>query len=352
MEKTKKSRKRLIIDIVCYTLLGICFLFALIGVLLKFSGNRFNLFGYRFDVVLTDSMSSKNPKWEDFLKGHDNQIQAFDLVVSKDVTSPKELAVYDIVLFENKQVGLDMHRIVGMTPYGDDEITVEKGVISNLDGRDGILLPYIESDFVSNAISIKEITFVTYSQSNYEGSHFNFNVQSVELIPEITTENVNGGFLKTYHVVRDSTSPGQLVISHKFEYNYATELVSSCLIKNKADDIIINKDTVAVDGENLVGHFNQTYKYEIRGDKAPNSDGLFTIDKIYSKVVGVMPKMGYVVRFLSSIWGSVLLIGLGIMAVGFDIISSVIDKKALAAEAAKEKETASSVTEEEGKKDE
>lgn len=329
MEKVKKekSKRKIIVDIATYIVIVASFLLALTGVLLKFSGKTVYLFGSRFDVVLTDSMSEKNPLWKDFLEGHDDQIQAFDVVRSKEIKSQDDLSLYDIVLFENKNIGTDMHRIVGLVKDSSSDFVVEHSSITTINSYTGISLPDVESRIASNAISIKEITLLTYSMEEYEGSHFNFNILNVDYEPTITTEGVEGGYLKTYTITRDSSAPGQLSLAHKTIIDYSKEIIVSCTIKNESKDIVIDKDSMVVEGDNLVGSFNPVYKYEIRGDKAPNSDGVYSIDKIYSKVETRIPKLGYIVRFLSSIWGTILFIGLGFIAIAFDIVMTRLEKQ-------------------------
>ena len=65
--------------------------------------------------------------------------------------------------------------------------------------------------------------------------------------------------------------------------------------------------------EKQIKEINFKERYLIRGDKAKTEDGWFERDRIYSKVELVIPKMGYVMRFLSSPWGTVMLVGLALI---------------------------------------
>ena len=323
----KASKKKLVIDILCYTVIGISFLLALTGIILKFNHNSLYIFGKTYDVVLTDSMSSKNPEWEEFLKGHDDQIQPLDLVGSVKVEYERQLDVYDIVIFYNPSVGKDMHRIVGKTEIGSDQVSIYGGTIKTLNGVEGICLGDLTSYISSNDIFFSEISLVVYSVDNFEESRLNFNISSTDYTPTITKEQVEGGYLTTYQVNYNSTKPGLLTIAHKYDYLFNSEIVKELRIKAKQGDIYVNKDTVHDEEGVLKGSFNPKYEYEIRGDKAKTSDGKFTIDKIYSKVVTRIPKLGYLIRFLSSVWGMVMFISLGVLMLAFDIISSIMDKK-------------------------
>lgn len=124
IEKKKKSKK--VWSIIGYVACGLIFLFVAYELVIRFTNNELYLFGIRSDVVLTDSMSYKNedPEIQEFLKGHDDQLQVGDLIYSVRITESTELNVYDKVMFIHPDTGkLTTHRIVriftrdGVTRY-------------------------------------------------------------------------------------------------------------------------------------------------------------------------------------------------------------------------------------------
>lgn len=326
----KSKRAKLIVDIFIYTLAGIFFLLAIICIILKFSGNSISLFGRRYDVVLTDSMSEKNPEYEEFLKGHDNQIQAMDVVITNTSVSDESLNVYDIVLFKNPELGdaTDMHRIVDKTIKDQDEITISNSYFQTINGIEGFSFKNVSGGIVSNVICATQMTLVTYSTELDERDHFVFSYSTGFYDTTVTREVKDGGYYTTYHLETGSTSPRKLAVAHKAEYDYSKEVICSCTIESIYGTIDLKKENVIEAEGGYQGIFNTSYYYEIRGDKANTSDGKhFTIDDIYGKVVGRIPKIGYAIRYLSSVWGMILLIGLGAIMITFDVVTTHINKK-------------------------
>jgi|GEM_PF-3343001 len=324
----KKSKKSIVFNIIIYSLVFLFFGFATIGIIFRASGNNFYLFGYRFDVVLTDSMSSKNPEYEDFLEGHDNQYQAFDVVMSKKVNEDDELSVYDVVLFDNPLVGTDMHRIVGKDYDKYNKATLYNSNFSQLNGYDGISFSGLTSKLQTNPIEIKEVVVKSYTTELYNEDHFYFNIMNK--LYDCTREytEVQGGYMYTHTVTRnDSNAPGVLNMVLCPRFNFEKEILLSCTITSTTHVVEVNKETLNEADSNLEGVYYPTYKYEIRGDKASTSDGEFTTKDIYSRVVGGVPKIGYIIRYLSSIWGVILFIGLGVIILAYDIISSRMERK-------------------------
>ena len=310
-----------------YTGVFVFLIFALICAIAHMNGANFYLFGNRYDVVLTNSMSSKNEKYKDFLKGHNDQYQAFDVVVSKKVTKPTQLKQYDVVIYEDRYVGTNMHRIVDVIPNGSDDLTFEKATVGVLNDYKGILLPQIGSDLVSNTIQIQSLELTTFTTIDDNGDHFNFNVMSEDVVSTVVQKSVSGGFINTYSFKRTSKAPGILTIAHKYEYDYSKEIITGLKIKAHLGTIDVDPDKLTVEEQNLVGKYNETYKYEIRGDKSSTSDGIYDFKDIQAKVVRGIPKAGYLIRFLSSIWGGIMFILLAGLIIATDIIKTRLEKK-------------------------
>ncbi len=111
-KKQKKQKKIKIKDIISNIVIWGVLLIVAIQLVNKFTGHTPYFFGYRHDVVLTDSMSEVNNHHVDFLKGHDDQLQPFDYIISKKINDKTELNVYDIVVFNHPLFGETVHRIV------------------------------------------------------------------------------------------------------------------------------------------------------------------------------------------------------------------------------------------------
>ena len=326
--KTKKTI-RIVVDILVYVIAGLLFSVAIVSFVLKLSGNSIKLFGHRLDVVLTDSMSEKNPEYEDFLKGHDDQIQAMDVVVTNTNITEEDLDVYDIVLFNNKMLGAtDMHRIVNKTLKDQDELTITHSYFQTINGVTGLSFKNVSGGIASNVICMNEMTLVTYSTEFDEREHFKFSYSTAFYDVDVSREEKDGGYYTTYHLTSDSTSPRKLFVAHGCEYDYASEVICSCKIESTLGTIDVKEDNVTTIDDGYKGIYNTCYYYEIRGDKANTSDGTnFTIEDIYGKVENRIPKLGYPIRYLSSVWGIISLVGIGAIILAFDIIVNVMNKK-------------------------
>lgn len=141
-EKKVKSVKRKTWDVISVILIVLLFGFISLELVQKFRHEPIYWFGYRTDVVLTDSMSEVAPEHADFLAGHDDRIQKNDLVQSKKIDDQTELNLYDIVMVPSSVYGTVVHRIVKVeTRYPDGTILytvrADKDPSENGDGRFG-----------------------------------------------------------------------------------------------------------------------------------------------------------------------------------------------------------------------
>lgn len=308
IEKVRNIRKK-IGTIASFALPIFLFFIVLLEMVFRFTGTSFYFFDTRYDVVLTDSMSEKNENHLDFLAGHDDQIQAFDLVVSKKIKKDTELNVYDIVLFDNPDIGTDMHRIVDIDEVG------EEAVLSNLSketlyGEDVIAFDIGSSIVWDDAFIFNEFTLVTLSSSPYNDD-FYFNINHSSITPMVRISLEGDHYRNTISFKRDSSSPASFSITKKSysmenkilsldidDQNGAIHLDASSLLKNESEQSIV---------------YNPVQKYQIRGDKAKTDDGWFNREELISKVVRVHSKLGYAARFLGSFYGAILMVGLAII---------------------------------------
>ena len=333
-DKVKKAL-RITVDVIAYVFAGLLLFSAVICIILRASGNSIKVFGYRFDVVLTDSMSEKNPDHEDFLKGHDDQIQPMDMVVTNTRVTQDDIEVYDIVLFNNPSLNVtDMHRIVDKTLKDQDNIYITNAYYQTLNGVNGFSFRGLSGGIVSNVICATQMTLVTYSTELDERDHFKFSYTGGFYDVDVTREAKDGGYYTTYHLDTGSTSPRRLAVAHACEYDYSAEVISSCVINSTLGDIDIKEDNLKAEDNGYHGIYNTSYYFEIRGDKSSTSDGKqFTMEHIIGKVVNRIPKIGYVISYLSSVWGMILLIGLGVIIINFEIVSKILAKREQAAAA-------------------
>ena len=327
MEQKKKIFLKKFLNVLSYVGIFVFFGFALVCAIFKFQGAKFTIFGSRYDVVLTNSMSEKNEKYKDFLEGHDDQFQAFDLAKSKPIEKAEDLRVYDVVIYNDRQVGTNMHRIVGIEEHGHDEVNYIGAVSNKLGEYDGIGLSNVESKIETSDLSFKTVEMTVYSELGSD-KHYNFSIINTALDCEVSSVDAGNGKLVTYKVTKESAAPGKLTISHSNFFDYAKETIVSVKIDAAGGAIDAKKPDVTFDGGNAQAIYNVDYRFEIRGDKAADSDGYYSFNEIEAKVVSNSPKMGYFIRFLNSIWGGLMFILLGAIILTFDIISGHMDKKA------------------------
>lgn len=320
-----KSKSLKILDILSFVGIFVFFICSLICAISRLNGAKFTIFGSRYDVVLTDSMSVKNENHVEFLE-NDEQIQAFDLVKSIKINNPDEIKEHDVVIFKDRKIGTNMHRIVKVEEDSTEIVTFKESAVKKIGDYEGFELSLNESDIFTNEISYEHLELVTYSLLE-DNNHFNFNAMKTDFEPEISSVQDGIGKLTTYKITRNSTAPCKTHISHKLEYDFSKEIIVSLKIDSVQGEINCDSTSLTANGSDLTKHFNSSYKYEIRGDKANNSDGWYRFDEIESKVVKNIPKLGYFIRFLGSLWGGIMFLLLGILLLVFNILMSYFDKK-------------------------
>ena len=324
----KKINKRKVFDILTFVGILLFFLLALTCAILKHSGASFIFGKTRYDVVLTDSMSEKNPKFAEFLEGHDDQYQRFDLVKSKKVNSPEELKVYDVVIYKDPNVGNNMHRIVSIKDNGYDSIDFKYAFKGNKGEYSGVLMNEVVSTIETSNLSFYDAEFSVFTTDSSNENRYNFNIISTSLVPEITKTEVSGGTLITYKLKRETAIPGQLHISHKFDsFDYSKDLIISLKIELSKGSLQMVSDSLVSNESDLHGEYNKRYLFEIRGDKSEYSDGFFNFEDIESKVVKRTPKLGHLFRFLESFWGIMMFVLLGAILLTYSIVKDVLEKK-------------------------
>lgn len=308
------SHRKKVSKILGYSLVVFVFVIVAIGMIYKFAKKPFYFFNTRGDVVLTDSMSVKNEEHKDFLK-NTKQIQAFDFVISDRITDKTKLKVYDVVIFDNPRIGIDMHRIVEIDYVGD---TFE---LNNLKQEKVGTVDTFKFDSPSSSVTLKgtfaysDVEIITYTKYAYDENEYYFNIANASVTPTVTSSLDSNGYYKnviTYH--RNSTSPTNFSITKKsYDFNAYFESIRLFGGHNK---VAITAESVknAVDGEFM---FNISERYLIRGDKAKTDDGWYERRQLQAKVTNVFPKLGLTIRFLSSPYGTIMVIGLMFIPIAY-----------------------------------
>lgn len=325
---SKKVNKRKLFDILTFVGTLVFFLLALTCAILKHSGASF-LFGKtRYDVVLTDSMSAKNDKYSSFLEGHDDQYQRFDLVKSKKVKSPEDLNVYDVVIYNDPNVGNNMHRIVSIKDNGCDSVNFKYASKSTSGSYSGVSMTEVVSSVETSNLSFFDAEFSIFTTDSSNQNRYNFNVISTSLTPEITKTEVDGGAILTYKIKRETSIPGSLHIAHKFDsFDYSKDLIISTKVELSKGTLELVTDSLVSNESDLHGEYNKRYLFEIRGDKSEYSDGYFAFEDIQSKVVKRIPKLGHLFRYLESFWGIMMFVLLGAILLTYSIVKDILEKK-------------------------
>ena len=305
--QTIKKTRNIIKEIMLDSLLVSILLVIALGIFYKFNNKAFYFYNTRYDVVLTDSMSKKNEKYEEFLEGHD-QIQAFDFVVSEKVTENTKLDVYDVVVFYNDRLKADdMHRIVDIKDVGDG-FDFKKLQPETFHSHDTFVFKEVISDiFTKGTVSYRYIEAVLYTEEPYNGGEYYFNVDDVEVPVSIESELVGDIYKNTVtYDKKDSTSAFFSVT--KKNYDFTAHFESIRIYDENKECKITSSILNGNDYQTYL--FNIGQRYMIRGDKANTDDGWFEKYQIKTKVNLVIPKLGYGIRFLSSPWGVLLVVGL------------------------------------------
>lgn len=306
------NKKKIISNIVFYTVLALIYLIAAFSVITKFTGGTVYIANTRMDVVLTDSMSVRNENHADFL-ADTTQIQAFDIVISDKINENTELKVKDCVLFKNPNYYNEtvVHRIVNITEEGTafKVINCDKRTFNN---EELIYLDYINGEISMAAIDYSKIEIVSYS-SEIAPVFYVISEGPNPVDTKVTSTLVKEGVYKnviTYE--RDSRAPRKTFISpgtDKDQY-----IASITYTSDTNGEYKFTASELVVDTNHSYSKlFNPYYLYEIRADKSNSADGIFERDALISKVTAVVPKLGHVIHFIQSIPGLITLIGLAII---------------------------------------
>ena len=317
----KKAKKRIVLNIVFYSLIVIMYAFAIASVIVRANGVVLYLFNNRFDIVLSNSMSYRNEMYKDFLEGT-SQFQKDDLLVSSRVDDSTELQLKDVVLFKSEEYEgkLIAHRIVNI---------IEQGTLFTLNG---VEQTEINS---SKCIKIKSIdSLITLASSPVTRVEFQYYTKNdYQLLFEMKIGNI------TYSPFHETQQVGEYYLHNCYFQNSNPEIANVYLYINENTIPYITNVKYVLDSEkefNFSGdelitttdYFQKRFDYELlyetRGDIASISEkDLLKREAVISRVHTIIPKLGGFVRFITSIYGIVLLIGIGII---LTVNSYIVDK--------------------------
>lgn len=342
----KKIKKGKILDIISWVLVLFIFATSLTLLIARKSNGSLAIFGNRYDVVLSGSMSYKNEEHKDFLEGHDDQIQKMDVVRSKLVDKNTDLKIYDIVLFRDNMGRTNMHRIVDKRLQTQDEFNLQEATIED----NKIILANHDSAIYTNAISFTtvEVTFASNSETFSDGYYFSFGGVAHEYA--IETSGNEGTYEHKITISKTSSAPVKFVIVHNKAFEYTSEQITNIKMNAYNGEISIDGTSFEAGSEQYTT--NITYEYMIRGDAAKTEDGWFGIESIYSRVNKIIPKAGYFVSYITSLPGIIMLIGVGLVIIGVDFGIDYFSKKEKKQKEATEQEnTESQIEKDEDKKE-
>lgn len=322
------KKKNLIINIIFYTAIVILYGFVIFVIVTKFNGGTVYLFDIRYDMVLTNSMSERNENHLDFLEGT-TQIQPYDVVRSKKITDDTELQLKDVVLFKSKELGNStvMHRIAEIVTT-NSTISVLGGKEASYKGNKCITLPQYTSRITLTSVSLKSIEVEFLSTEDYKGNYaFNYGGYYKDSI-EHTSIKIDDYYKCNVICYSNSEAsmttgiyPNVLTDSYITRVKYTTN-------EGKEFEIAAEEYTPVEGDYSKPCNFIDFYK--LRGDAAKNFDNggkVFARSDLISKVDHIIPKIGHAIRYLTSIPGIIMFIGLALIITVFSYLYNRSSKK-------------------------
>lgn len=302
MEEVKKkhSKKKIIINIIFYTVMALFYIFVIFGVISRFNNGAFYIFGNRYDVVLSNSMATVDPVNKDFLEGTE-RLHRNDLIKSEKINDNTELNLKDIVLFNNPYDGnrLTVHRIVRITEIGDK---LEFGYLSKTTIEDKEYLNFTNeySSIISSRLQATSVTISSVSKLDVTDP---FICRFGETPMSLTVSKEKIGEYYHYETTfsRGVNNPIQIYIFPKNADQYISS-VKYLIGGTKDINLIPNEVTIREDGSGE-SYYNFYYQYTTRGDANSSDDGKFLRSDFIAKFNHNFGGIGLVVKFMTSIFG-------------------------------------------------
>ena len=319
-------KKKIITNIIFYTLIVLIYSFVLFGVITKFTGGAVYLGNNRMDVVLTGSMSEKNEAHLDFLEGT-VQFQPYDIVVSSTINKDTELFVKDVVMFRspNYHNQLVVHRIVNIEETGN-KLTITRLAKKKVNNQDMMML--VETGLIRlTALDFKKIEIEAYTEKEYD-TYLIMQSNAQPVTPIVETTKISDNLYRHHIYYEKNNNYTYVSVIGNYSLSQTVYIASVTYHSDSKGATTITADDVTPDDKGNVEMFLYPYNlYEIRADKSYSSDGKFTIEQLISRVHTVMPKLGHVIRFLQSIPGIIMMVGLAIIITVASFLLNREDKR-------------------------
>ena len=164
MEKKKASTKKIVLNVVFFSLLSLMLAVIITTFIDIKSGYKYPIFGLRTSVVTSPSMATVNPANEGYITSDMKQIQKNDVITTKQYQSFDEIKIYDVATYYSGKSLLICHRVVDKYEENGEKYIVFKG-----DANATIDAPVKYSFVRGKVINIvpKAGAFVSFVQSPY-----------------------------------------------------------------------------------------------------------------------------------------------------------------------------------------
>lgn len=164
MGKNKRSTKRIVFDVVFFSLLSLMLAVIITTFVDIKSGYKYPIFGLRTSVITSPSMATVNPANESYITSDMKQIQKNDVITTKQYKSFDDIKIYDVATYYSGNSLLICHRVVDKYEENGEKYIVFKG-----DANATIDAPVKYSFVRGKVINVvpKAGAFVSFVQSPY-----------------------------------------------------------------------------------------------------------------------------------------------------------------------------------------
>lgn len=163
MKKINKKIFAKIFSWISWVILALFLLCSAINFIDSKTGYNMSIFGYRYSVIASDSMSYVNKVNAERLEGYKNQLQKGDIIFIEEYKSYEDIKVNDVVTYLNGTI-LVCHRVVEKVENeGKQSIITQGDANTNIDG-------FIDFSLVKGKVVsvIPKIGYISlYLQSTY-----------------------------------------------------------------------------------------------------------------------------------------------------------------------------------------
>ena len=163
-EKNKKSTKRIVFDVVFFTLLSLMLAVVVVTFIDIRSGYKYPIFGLRTSVITSPSMATIDPANQSYITDDMKQIQKNDVIITKQYNSFDEIKIYDVATYYSGKSILICHRVIDKYVEDGVQYVVFKG-----DANSSIDAPVKYSFVRGKVINVipKAGNFVSFVQSPF-----------------------------------------------------------------------------------------------------------------------------------------------------------------------------------------